>query len=92
MLRVCCYYLQGVLQTPCRDVNMFYCKIKLSIYNVTIYEIPSINGYCFVWNEEQPNRGVIEIASCLWKYLNEPNPTDITIILYSEHCAGQNKK
>lgn len=91
IIKVCCYDLQAVLQTPCGDVNMFYYKRKLGVYNFTIYEISSRDGYCFVWNEEQANRGAIEMASCLWKYLNEVNSVDIPIIFYSDNCAGQNK-
>lgn len=91
IIKVCCYDLQAVLQTPCGDVNMFYYKRKLGVYNFTIYEISSRDGYCFVWNEEQANRGAIEMASCLWKYLNEANSIDIPIIFYSDNCAGQNK-
>jgi len=70
---------------------MFYYKRKLGVYNFTIYEISSRDGYCFVWNEEQANRGTIEMASCLWKYRNEVNSIDIPIIFYSDNCAGQNK-
>lgn len=91
IIKVCCYDLQAVLQTPCGDVNMFYYKRKLGVYNFTIYEISSRDGYCFVWNEEQANRGAIEMASCLWKYLNEANSIDIPIIFNSDNCAGQNK-
>ncbi|KAL4092254.1 hypothetical protein QTP88_026788 [Uroleucon formosanum] len=44
-----------------------------------IIKISSRDGYCFVLNEEQANRGVIEIASCLWKYLNEVLGDDLNL-------------
>lgn len=70
---------------------MIYYKIKLGVYNFTIYDTSSWDGNCFVWNEEQANRSAIEIALCLWKYLNESNSSGIPIIFYSDNCAGQNK-
>ncbi|KAL4113156.1 hypothetical protein QTP88_016832 [Uroleucon formosanum] len=65
MVQVCCYDLQAVLQTPCGEVNMFYYKRKLGVYNFTVYETSSRNGYCYVWSEDKAKRGTNEIASCL---------------------------
>lgn len=69
MVQVCCYDLQAVLQTPRGEVNMFYHKHKLGVYNFTVYETSSRNGYCYAWSEDKAKRGANEIASCLWKYL-----------------------
>jgi hypothetical protein len=91
MFKVCCFDLQAVLQTPCGDVNMFYYKRKLGVYNFTIYDTSSRDGHCFLWNEEQAKRGAIEISSCLWKFLNEPNSLGLPVIFYSDNFAGQNK-
>ncbi|KAL4100771.1 hypothetical protein QTP88_020802 [Uroleucon formosanum] len=93
MVQVCCYELQAVLQTPCGEVNMFYYKRKLGIYNFTVYETSSRNGYCYVWSEDKAKRGANEIASCLWKYLNNSinHSMNLPIIFYSDNCVGQNK-
>ncbi|KAL4100690.1 hypothetical protein QTP88_020724 [Uroleucon formosanum] len=93
MVQVCCYELQAVLQTPCGEVNMFYYKRKLGVYNFTVYETSSRNGYCYVWSEDKAKRGANEIASCLWKYLNNSinHSMNLPIIFYSDNCVGQNK-
>lgn len=92
MVLVCCYDLQAVLQTPCGEVNMFYYKRKLGVYNFTVYETSSRHGFCYVWSEDKAKRGANEIASCLWKYLNNLNSiTNLPIIFYSDNCTGQNK-
>ncbi|CAI6375868.1 unnamed protein product [Macrosiphum euphorbiae] len=93
MVQVCCYDLQAVLQTPCGEVNMLYYKRKLGVYNFTVYETSSRNGYCYVWSEDKAKRGANEIASCLWKYLNDSinSSMNLPIIFYSDNCVGQNK-
>lgn len=45
MSNACCFDLQAVLQVPCGDVNMFYYKRKLGVYNFTIYDTSSRDGF-----------------------------------------------
>lgn len=37
IIKVCCYDLQVVLQTPCEDVIMFYYKRKLGVFTQFYY-------------------------------------------------------
>nr|CAH7712435.1 unnamed protein product [Callosobruchus chinensis] len=56
------------------------------------YDIGKNEGYCYVWHEQIAKRGSNEIASCLWKFLeNQKNKGIKTVILYSDNCGGQNR-
>nr|CAH7751113.1 unnamed protein product [Callosobruchus chinensis] len=89
---VACFDLQKVLATPQSNVSDFYYKSKYATYNFTVYDIGKNEGYCYVWHEQIAKRGSNEIASCLWKFLeNQKNKGIKTVILYSDNCGGQNR-
>lgn len=51
-------------------------------------------SYCYLWNETQIFRDGQEVASCIYKYIQDKMEefSDIKeIILYSDCCPGQNK-
>ncbi|XP_072387122.1 uncharacterized protein [Diabrotica undecimpunctata] len=87
---VCDYDLQAVLQTPCGDVSMFYYKRRLNVYNFTLFDNVSKQGYCFMWNESVAKRGSNEIASCVYYYMTN-HAISKNLIFFSDNCAGQNK-
>ena len=47
----------------------------------------------YVWDESNANRGVNEIATCVYKYLEKVSATaeDLDVVFYSDNCAGQQK-
>jgi hypothetical protein len=63
--------LQSVLSTPCSNVSALYYARKLSIYNFTINNQTSHDGYCMLWNETIAHRGANEIGSLLYLYLRK---------------------
>lgn len=87
---VSCYDLQAVLQVPCGEISTFYYKRKLNCFNFTIFDVAAKVGFCYFWNESLANRGVNEIASCVYMYLNE-HCQGKPAIMYSDNAAGQNK-
>ncbi|KAJ8892207.1 hypothetical protein PR048_004787 [Dryococelus australis] len=64
--------LQSVVQTPCGKLSVFYYKMRLNIYNFTIFDNAPMDGYCYLWNDASGNKGAIEIASC-FLYFNSDN-------------------
>lgn len=46
-------------------------------------------GTCYLWHEGIGKRGANDIASCVYKYLQECEAHDI--IFYADNCAGQHK-
>jgi len=82
--------LQSVLHTPCGNVSTLYYARKLSVYNFTVYDQVSGNGFCFLWNETQGQRGANEIGSILYIYLKEYVKKVKHVIITTDSTVGQN--
>lgn len=83
--------LEAVLYTPCSTVSQIFYKRKLACYNLSVYDLGTKDGTCYLWDESQGARGSAEIGSCLLTHL-ESLPNSIKhVILYSDCCAGQNR-
>ena len=69
----------------------FYCR-KISAYNCGIHNLNTGKGHMFVWPENLAKRGSNEIASCLYKYIEDCVSKEIKdLVIFSDNCAGQNK-
>ena len=83
--------LEAVLYTPCSTVSQIFYKRKLACYNLSVYDLGTKDGTCYLWDESQGARGSAEIGSCLLTHL-ECLPNCVKhVILYSDCCAGQNR-
>ncbi|CAI6355658.1 unnamed protein product [Macrosiphum euphorbiae] len=83
--------LQAVLNLPHAGDSQIYYKRKLSVFNFTIYEHHSANGYCYVWDELNGGKGSTEIGTCLLQYLENLPETVEHVVTYSDTCGGQNR-
>lgn len=89
---VACFDLEKVLNIPQSEVSIFHYKRKYPVYNFTIYNILEKKGYCYVWHCQIAKRGAIEIARCLWSFIQAHVELGIkNISFYSDSCAGQNR-
>lgn len=70
-LNAACFDLQQVLVTPRSMSSQLYYRRKLATYNLTVYELATKQGHCFMWHEGVAKRRANNIASCLWKYIND---------------------
>ena len=87
-----CFDLQQVLQCPYGEVNMFYYKRKLTVYNLSIYTLGTQDGNCYMWDETIAKRRSCDIGSCLLKYLKyQIGKGKTDVCLYSDNCGGQNR-
>lgn len=91
---LCCSFdLEKVLNTPHVESMLLYYTRKYSVYNFTIYESGTQNGFCFLWGESDGHRGSNEICSCINHWLIQKDLSkDIDhLIMYCDSCGGQNK-
>jgi len=70
-VRVACYDLQQVLVTPRTSSSQLYYRRKLATYNLTVFDIGKKKGYCYMWHESVTQRGANNIASCVWRYIED---------------------
>lgn len=63
-----CFDFQKILTCPHGNVRLFYYKRKLPIYNFTIFDPASQEGYCYMWPETNGKHGACVVASCLSKF------------------------
>ncbi|KAF2901568.1 hypothetical protein ILUMI_04625 [Ignelater luminosus] len=83
---------QKVLDTPHGDNKLYYSR-KYVYFNKTVYESGTREGFCYVWEQSDGNRGCNEIYTIIHKYLQDVDSrggiTDIP--LYCDRCARQNR-
>ena len=84
--------LQSVLSAPCGNVSALYYTRKISVYNFTIYNQATNEGYCMIWDETKGKRGAVEIGSLLFRYLRDHVPSDVKhVIITSDSTVAQNR-
>ena len=97
--------LEQVLVCPKLTVSSAYYLRKLNVYNLTVLELKTLQGFCFTWDKSEGRRGSNEIGSSLWKWLKEVDQRKWfeevdqvkmerrieRVILYSDTCGGQNR-
>lgn len=89
---VAVFDLEKVLNLPQSNVGIFHYKRKYPVYNFTIYNLLSLQGYCYLWHAQIAKRGANEISSCLFDFFKKEADRGIKFIsLYSDNCSGQNR-
>lgn len=86
--------MQSILQLPVSAIGPLYYKRKLTLHNFTIYEsaVSKIdNASCYLWAEIDGNRGVNEIGTCIFDYLQSLDEKVKHVTFYSDCCSGQNR-
>lgn len=65
----------------------------MNCLNFTISELGKDHTECFFWTEVEGQRGVNEIGTCVFKYLEKMSllHPDFDFIFYSDNCCGQQK-
>ena len=84
--------LQSVLTTPCGNVSGLFYSRKLAVYNFTIYNQASGDGYRMLWNETVGKRGSNEIGSLLYMYLRDHVDSTVKhVVITSDSTVAQNR-
>jgi len=91
-MNVACFDLQQVLLTPHTPSSQLFYRRKLSTYNLTVYDAGTKAGFCYMWHEGVGKRGVNNVASCVWHYINHMNEQSKNEFhFFTDNCCGQNK-
>ena len=91
-INVACFDLQQVLLTPHTMSSQLFYRRKLSTYNLTVFDVATRAGFCYMWHEGDAKRGANNIASCVWKYIQHCNEHGHKAIhFFTDNCSGQNK-
>jgi len=85
--------LQKCLATPFLSSGLSFYKRQLWTFNLTIYETYGDKNYsyCYLWDETKANHGGQEVASCIYKYVNDKLDkcdSNKEIIFYSDCCPS----
>ena len=85
--------LQSVLTTPCSNVYDMYYSRKLAVYNFTVFNQATADGWCMMWNETNGQRGANEIGSLLFYYLRDCVPSSAVhhVVITSDSTVSQNR-
>ena len=87
-----CIDLAQARTIPQLNTSVAFYKRKLMAYNCGIHNLNTGTGHMFVWPENLAKRGSNEVASCLYKYIdNCINQKIKELVIFSDNCAGQNK-
>ncbi|KAJ8965521.1 hypothetical protein NQ314_004070 [Rhamnusium bicolor] len=68
--RAATFDLQAILSVPFAGDNQIFYKLKLHVYNLTIFDGSNVEGHCYVWDETHGKKGSAEIGTCLLKYFH----------------------
>ena len=81
---------QAVLNTPQLPHQPVFYKRKLSVYNVTTYDVATKDGHCYTWDESNGGRGSNEIASILYNHLMSYSSVQ-HVTMFSDTAGGENR-
>lgn len=87
------YDLQAVLPVPMGQSSAFFYKSRLNCFNFTVTDIVNDRSVCYFWHEGLGHRGVNEIATGVYKFIEElaKQKPGLDIVFYSDNCGGQQK-
>ncbi|KAJ8949691.1 hypothetical protein NQ314_008154 [Rhamnusium bicolor] len=89
--RAATFDLQAILSVPFAGDNQIFYKLKLHVYNLTIFDGSNPEGHCYVWDETHGKKGSAEIGTCLLKYLHGLPETVTHVSTFSDTCGGHNR-
>lgn len=84
--------LQQVIHLPISKESAVFYKQRFSHYNFTVYNLATRDCHCYTWTELDSKRGSSEIATCVFKFLQQCDTDGVeSVDLFSDGCQGQNK-
>lgn len=82
-----------MITLPRTNVGEAYYKSKLNAYNLTVLELGTNVGSCYVWTEDQLSRAASDIALAVALWLEEVDSRGVVkeVALYSDSTVSQNR-
>ena len=89
----CAFDFQQIMLCPHGQSSKYYYKRRLGVYNLSFYDYTNADAFCYMWHEGEGNRGANEVATCMYKYIENQkiNNGKKEINMFSDNCPGQNK-
>lgn len=89
---VCATFDLQTFSAPHGDVELFYYKRKLSMYNFTIMDSAERESHSYMWAEYTAKRGPNEIGSCLMHFMkSKVTEGTKSFLFWSDKSTGHNK-
>lgn len=84
---------QAVLLSPMLNASALYYRTKLKVHNFTLFNLVTLQGYCYLWDETEGGLNADEFTSIISKFIRtEVDGTKYDhIIMYSDGCTFQNR-
>jgi len=83
---------EKALNCPQGQASIFYYKRKVTVSNLTVYDVRSFEGNRYVYDQTIAKRGSAEVASFLVHFIERKVLEGYREFrLFSDNCSGQNK-
>lgn len=86
--------LQSLLLCPKSNASSLYYRRKLSVHNLTMFDLKTKDGFCYLWNETEGELSANEFASILTHFVESQLPlrnNATKIVIFSDGCNYQNR-
>lgn len=85
--------MQAVLICPDLKASALYYRTKLKVHNFTLFNLNTLDGYCYLWDESEGGLNPDEFASILYNFITTQIDKNIYnhVIFYSDGCTYQNR-
>ncbi|KAK0040723.1 hypothetical protein Bpfe_029844 [Biomphalaria pfeifferi] len=90
-LKVVTMDMQQLLLCPKSFASAVYYKRKLSVHNLTLYDLKSKDVFCYLWHEGQGGLDSDEFASIIVDFLLSVPDNVESVIFWSDGCTYQNR-
>lgn len=89
---IACFDLQKVLNCPHSQTSLSFYKNKLSLYNLTIFDLRIKEGHCYLWTEVDAHKGSNEIGTNVLRFIEVKVAEGCNeFVLWSDSPTGQNR-
>uniref|UniRef100_H3A4G0 Uncharacterized protein n=1 Tax=Latimeria chalumnae TaxID=7897 RepID=H3A4G0_LATCH len=76
---------------PHNNVSLLFYKRRFC-YSLAVHNMGTSEVHCYMWHEGEAKRRVCETGSCLYEYITNILPDEITeVSMFSDSCGGQNR-
>ncbi|KAJ8873388.1 hypothetical protein PR048_027024 [Dryococelus australis] len=86
------YDFESVIYCPPVNAKAIFYKRRLSVYNLTIYDVTTRKAVNHMWHVSVAGRGSIEeVASCLFEFMKNSSVNAQECVLMFDTCGGKHR-
>lgn len=84
--------MQKILHCYYGDVSIFYYKMKLKLFNFTVFDVAKSKGFCYLWSEQTGKKGPNEITSFVFDLIRNKSTEGYRDFRFcSDNCSSQHR-